>query len=381
MFARLARFFKPPEFEGFEKTQKARFLHYSLLVSTGACIILGKQNSSGNTPLGGILFIGAVISFLCIPFNKRGFYTPVAIFASGLILSLITFSLAAGLGLRDAGMAAYPIFIVFSSYLFSKRAVIITIFFSIVSLLVVFTLEKGGFLKSIPYSLETQLVVMLVLLPAAGFLLWAVTDNWERSIKNIRDTYDLTLAGWGQALEYRDRETQGHSRRVVEMTLALAVEMGIPARKLEHMRRGALLHDIGKMAIPDSILTKDGSLSEEEWEIVRKHPLYARNMLESIPYLKPAIDIPYFHHEKWNGSGYPLGLSKEKIPLAARIFSVVDVWDALTSDRPYRPAWPESKACEYILAQSGKQFDPKIVQVFLKSLERLKFIILNNSEN
>ncbi len=141
--------------------------------------------------------------------------------------------------------------------------------------------------------------------------------------------------------------------------------MGIPERKLEHIRRGALLHDIGKMATPDAILLKKGSLTEDEWKVVKMHPIQGRNMLQGIPFLKPALEIPYGHHERWDGSGYPEGLCREEIPLAARIFAVVDVWDALTSDRPYRPAWPENQALEYIRDQSGKLFDPQVVEVFL----------------
>lgn len=136
--------------------------------------------------------------------------------------------------------------------------------------------------------------------------------------------------------------------------------------ELSHVRRGALLHDIGKMGIPDSILLKPGKLTEEEWDVMRKHPVHSFRMLSRIEYLRQAIDIPYCHHEKWDGTGYPRGLKGEEIPLAARIFAIVDVWDALTSNRPYRKAWPKEKALEHIKEQSGKHFDPKIVDLFLQ---------------
>ena len=366
MFNKLFDFFKPPEYANIEQTQKAKFLHVSLLVLSVASIILGTQNMSGKSDLDIYLFILGGASFLCVPANKRGFYKPVALFISALTLGVITYSLIAGMGLRDGGLIAYPIFIICSSYYFSKRAVYYTTFLSIASVVLVYFLEKGKYFNISAYSIDSQLIVILVLILVSGFLLWVVVDNWERIIKNLRDTYDLTLAGWGQALEYHDRETEGHSQRVVEMTIALAKRLGITEQELDNIRRGALLHDIGKMALPDEILLKPDKLSEIEWKVVKMHPIFARNMLENIPFLKPALAIPYSHHERWDGSGYPEGLSKEDIPFAARIFAVVDVWDALISDRPYRKAWPEDQARDYIRDQSGKQFDPEVVEAFLK---------------
>ena len=363
---RMIDFFKQPEYESIEQTQKARFLHIALFVTSVACIILGIQNIQGKTNLYVFLFTVGIISILCIPFNKKGYYKPVAFFITGLILAIITYSMIAGLGLKDAGLITYPIFIVFGSYLFSKKSVFFTTLLLIGSVVFIYYLARGGYLNPfVIYSNESQLQVILVLLPAAGFLLWVVVDNWEKLVKNLKDTYDLTLAGWGQALEYHDRETEGHSQRVVEMTIALAKRLGIPDRKLDHIRRGALLHDIGKMAVPDAILLKKGGLTEDEWKVVKMHPLHAKKLLENIPYLKMALDIPHSHHERWDGSGYPEGLAKEDIPFSARIFAVVDVWDALTSDRPYRQAWPEEKARDYIRDQSGKLFDPQVVEAFI----------------
>jgi PAS domain S-box-containing protein/putative nucleotidyltransferase with HDIG domain len=193
-------------------------------------------------------------------------------------------------------------------------------------------------------------------------------EQSQKDAANLILAYDSTLEGWAHALELRDQETEGHTRRVMQMTVKLAQAMGIELPALENVRRGALLHDIGKMAIPDSILLKPGTLNEREWEIMRRHPEYAYEFLERIGYLHPVIDIPYCHHEKWDGSGYPRGLKGEQIPRVARIFAIVDVWDALRSDRPYRPAWSEEKTRKYILEQSGKHFDPQGVQVFLDLL-------------
>jgi putative nucleotidyltransferase with HDIG domain len=187
----------------------------------------------------------------------------------------------------------------------------------------------------------------------------------QRSNVELTLAYDATIEGWSHALDLRDKETEGHTQRVADLTLRLAQAMGVSDHELIHIRRGTLLHDIGKMGIPDEILRKPASLDEQEWVIMRQHPLYAYDMLSPISYLRPALDIPYCHHEKWDGSGYPRGLAGEQIPLAARLFAVVDVYDALISDRPYREAWSRKRALEYIQQQAGQHFDPEIVSTFL----------------
>ena len=193
-------------------------------------------------------------------------------------------------------------------------------------------------------------------------------ENLQSSNLELTLAYDSTLEGWAKTLELRDQETEGHSLRVTEIAVQLARAIGITPDELIHMRRGAMLHDIGKMGVPDRILQKPGPLTEEEWEIMKQHPVYAFNALYNIPFLKRAIEVPYFHHERWDGSGYPLGLSGASIPLLARIFAVVDVYDALTSDRPYRKAWSCEETATYIREQSGKHFDPQIVAAFLSLL-------------
>ena len=193
--------------------------------------------------------------------------------------------------------------------------------------------------------------------------------DMKRANTELLLAYDTTIEGWSRALELRDKETEGHSQRVTEMALTLARTLGMSDEQLVHMRRGALLHDIGKMGIPDRILLKPGPLSEEEWDIMRQHPTYAYEVLLPITYLRPALDIPYRHHEKWDGTGYPNGLQREQIPLAARIFAVVDVWDALTSDRPYRAAWSARKTRDYIRSLAGSHFDPIVVDALLTHLQ------------
>ncbi len=195
-------------------------------------------------------------------------------------------------------------------------------------------------------------------------------EGLQRSNHELTVAYDATIEGWSRVLEYRDRETQGHSQRVTEMTVKLAQALGIEGEELVQMRRGALLHDIGKLSIPDSILLKNGPLSEDEWTIMRRHPQIAFDLLGAIPFLQPALDIPYCHHERWDGQGYPRQLQGEQIPLSARIFAAVDIWDALSHDRPYRQAWPPDKVREHLASLAGNQLDPQIVPVFLDLLAR-----------
>jgi GAF domain-containing protein len=189
--------------------------------------------------------------------------------------------------------------------------------------------------------------------------------NLQRTNQELSQAYESTLEGWARALELRDQETQGHARRVVSMTVRLGRLLGVPEEDLIHLRRGALLHDIGKMAIADAILLKPGQLTPEEWALMKLHPVHAYRMLSPIAFLRRALDIPYAHHEKWDGTGYPLGLKGEDIPRWARIFAIVDVWDALRSKRPYRHSWQDDEVRAYLKEQSGRQFDPRIVDAFM----------------
>jgi PAS domain S-box-containing protein len=192
----------------------------------------------------------------------------------------------------------------------------------------------------------------------------------QEAHKDLQEAYDRTIEGWVRALDLRDRETEGHTQRVTELTIKVAKTLGFSAEELIHIRRGALLHDMGKMAIPDEILQKPGPLNEMEWEKMRQHPRYAYEMLSPITYLHPALEIPFCHHERWDASGYPRGLKGEGIPLVARLFSIVDVWDALCSDRPYRKKMPPREVVRYLREKSGQLFDPRLIDVFLSIMEK-----------
>jgi putative nucleotidyltransferase with HDIG domain len=192
------------------------------------------------------------------------------------------------------------------------------------------------------------------------------TWELENAQIELEQAYNATLEAWSRLLDLRDNDTEGHSQRVTAMTLRLARALGLSAAELVHIQRGALLHDIGKMGVPDAILHKPGPLDDAEWSVMRKHPVYAYETLSGIPFLAQALDIPHYHHEKWDGTGYPRGLKGEQIPLAARIFAIVDIWDALRSDRPYRKGWPEERVRQHIRDLAGAHLDPNIVDVFLE---------------
>ena len=212
---------------------------------------------------------------------------------------------------------------------------------------------------------EIRLLVSIAEMAGIAIHRTSIFEELQAAGIALASAYDETIKGWANALELRDKETEGHSERVTAFTVKMAKNMGISENILIHIYRGSILHDIGKMGVPDTILLKPGPLDEREWEIMRKHPQYAYNMLEAIDYLKPALNIPYCHHERFDGSGYPRNLKVEEIPLEARIFAVIDVYDALTSDRPYRLAWSKNDALAHIRQESGKHFDPQVVELFL----------------
>jgi len=262
----------------------------------------------------------------------------------------------------------------------STRATLLRAF---LPLPVVFVTLTGLFHQIFPFHWNPALVaaisgwmastlILLLISKVAGSVGGSI-DRAEAAVAqantDLVQTYDTTLEGWARALDLRDKVTEGHCRRVSDMTARLAQFMGVPQEEIIHFRRGALLHDIGKMGLPDRILMKPGPLTPEEWDVMRKHPEYAMQMLGSIAYLRPALDIPYAHHERWDGTGYPRRLKGEDIPLSARIFAVVDIWDALMFERPYHAPWPAVHVREYIQSLSGTHLEPRIVEAFFKMID------------
>jgi HD-GYP domain-containing protein (c-di-GMP phosphodiesterase class II) len=233
------------------------------------------------------------------------------------------------------------------------------------------------------YIWEYNLTAIIGLFGLA-FITWAVASQLEHALQkndalvstlrksntDMRNAYETTLEGWSHALEIRDRETEGHTQRVTDIVTRIAILMGFSEEQLIHIHRGALLHDIGKLGIADELLHKPGPLTEQEMKIMRTHPQIAYNLLYPIEYLRSALPIPHYHHEKWDGTGYPNGLKGNDIPLEARIFAIIDVYDALSHDRPYRKAWEKEKVLEYIKSESGKHFDPAVVEIFITEVAK-----------
>jgi putative nucleotidyltransferase with HDIG domain len=358
----------------YEKNQRVHTLAAIIWIVLIASLALGLLNIEFRTWDSVIALFG--LALICIPLlwlNSRGQLGLAALILSTIVLMVINVNLFDGDGVHDSGILAYPIFIMIGVLFFGKRA---TPYFSvaaIVSLIGIVTLEIHGYIHPTigTTRFDILLPMIILLLVAAGFI-WVVVGNMENHIERVKESeaelrknYDLTLGAWAKVLEYRDKETEGHSRRLVELSTRLAQALGLSDEEIGHLRRGALLHDIGKLAIPDEILLKPGALNDPERRMMEQHPIYAKQMLSKVSFLQPCVEVAYSHHERWDGLGYPEGLKGKAIPLSARIFAVVDQWDALTSDRPYRNAWTRENVIAYIQENAGKIYDPEIVNVFL----------------
>lgn len=291
------------------------------------------------------------------------------------ILVLVTVNMIHHNGIHNISILMYGTCLIMGGLILGKRSLWPLTFGCYASLALVTTLEMTGKVHSDVALNPDDPAIFTVLLAATALTVWVSIDNVERNFERIRRSeangrlaYERTLEAWARALEYRDRETEGHSRRVTKLSVRLARELGLDESEITRIRWGALLHDIGKLAIPDHILLKPGPLTESEKALMRQHTIYAREMLNEIPFLRSVIDIPYYHHERWDGKGYPEGLSGEDIPRAARLFAIVDQWEALSSDRPYRRAWPREELISYMVRGAGTYFDPEILDVFLERI-------------
>jgi HD-GYP domain-containing protein (c-di-GMP phosphodiesterase class II) len=358
-------------FEHAQRKKTLAAIAWTVLVTS---VALGLYDIQFNTWVSVIALFA--LGLVCVPIlvlNHRDHLRLSALLLSLVVLLAITLNLYDGDGLHDAGILAMPVFIMTGTLMFGKRAAVFFALAAILALTAIVYLEVTGYVHpTLRPTTYTMLVPMIMLLVAASAIVWVIVDRVERNIlraweseAELRRSYDLTLEAWSKILEHRDRETRGHTERVAALTDQLSRRMGLSGQSLVDIRRGALLHDIGKLAIPDSILLKRGELTEAEWAMMREHPSLAYEVLAPIPYLHNALDIPWCHHEKWDGTGYPRSLRGDEIPLAARLFAVVDVWDALTSDRPYRPAMDEPSALEHIRLLAGAHFDPAVVAAFV----------------
>jgi hypothetical protein len=358
----------------YEQNQRVRTLTAILWIALIASIALGPLNITvKDLNSAGALFVLAVICVPLLWLNSRGYYILSAALLSSITLMVIILTQYEGNGVRDFAILAYPIFIMAGVLFFGRRATPYFSLAAIASLTGVFLEINRYIYPNIGSATLNALIPIIILLLTASAVIWVVVGNMESSLERVKEpeaelqaNYERTLEAWAKVLEYRDRETEGHSRRLVELSTRLAKELGLGEEEIDNLRRDALLHDIGKLAIPDDILLKPGGLNDAERKMLQRHPVYAKQMPSQISFLQPAVEVAYSHHERWDGLGYPEQLKGTDIPLAARIFTIVDQWDALTSDRPYRKAWTKENVIAYFQENSRKIYDPEILNVFLK---------------
>jgi len=363
------------EVDDYQQVQRKRTLAVITWIILLAALALGALNIQYKAWASVIALLG--MALLCIPIiilNSKNHYTTAGILLNLIILIVISLSIYYGDGILDPGILAYPLLIVCGALLFGRRFIPFVFLGSILSAVAIVYLEIIGQIHPTIHPAKfSDLEPIIIILLIASLLVWVIMNNHEDNIGRVRksgaELYKnniLTLESWAKVLEYRDIETAGHSSRIVELSSRLAYALGCSKEEIEHLRWGSLLHDIGKLAIPDSILLKPAKLDKKEEKIMQRHPVLGKQMLSGMSFLEPSLSVVYSHHEHWDGNGYPQGLKGEDIPHLARIFSIVDCWDALNSDRPYRKAWPHEKIVEYIRDNSGIIYDPHIVEVFLK---------------
>lgn len=369
--------FQPAALTAQETEHKRRLLFTILWMQLGMTALIGVIDVvAGTSTRGIVLVLAAAAAVPGLLLNRRGHYVLAAGLSTLIVLVIIDVILYTAGGIRDRIIVAVPIFVMLGPLLFSRDSLPYFGLAAIGSVIGLGWIQMTREPPPIAARTLEDVVVICLMTVGAGLIVWLAIGGLEDNLRRARgseielkEAYDHTLEGWSKALGYRDFETGGHAHRVVKLCMRLAREWSFTADGLAHIYRGALLHDIGKMAVPDHILLKSGPLSASEWKVMKQHPVVARELLAKIPYLRPALSIPVYHHERWDGKGYPRGSRGSRIPLEARIFAVADQYDALTSDRPYRRAWPRRKALDYIRENSGRRFDPQVCDTFIRLWE------------
>lgn len=376
MEQKLATYFETRPRSAFETRQKEQILYFFSLITLSLSLSLAVLNFLGGANLHALSLV--TLSVLCIPLlvlirTRRYYYTSALLFTLVSMLA-VTINIAISGTINDSGIVAYPIVVVSATFLQGRRAALISVLLASASLLAIFlffVLSDRVSGQDIHF-LYMEFATIVMLLCCSAFVAWIIIKNDETNLQmvmssreELNQSYNQTLESWAKVLEYRDRETEGHCQRVRLLSEWMARKLDLTEKEVRNIGYGALLHDIGKLAIPDSILLKNGALTQEERLIMDKHTEYAHEFLSQIPFLQESIPVAYSHHERWDGNGYPQGLKGENIPIVARIFTVVDQWEALTSDRPYRKAWTEAQAIAYLEKNRGTVFDPRIADIFL----------------
>jgi putative nucleotidyltransferase with HDIG domain len=342
-------------------------------------LYLGKDDKVGGATKS--VFLLLAVTLILYGILRMGHYRIAGLGLLASVSAVMFYNFYIAGGIHDNAMVIFPVLIMFAGLLLGKRTVAAMTILVLAEISVLYWFTIRGVIT--PYEGRTHVdlqdfITIVILILVSGILIWLTMNIIEKNIlqtleseKQLRHAYDQTIDGWGRALELFDEETEGHSLRVTNLTMEIARRLHMDEEDLEHIRRGTLLHDIGKMGIADEILNKPGPLTDEERKVIQQHPWQTYRLLKNIPFLVKALEIPFCHHERWDGTGYPRKLMGEEIPLPARIFSIVDNWDALTSDRPYRKAWPRDKVIEHLRKESGRMFDPGLVELVIQVIKEM----------